>query len=320
MNCDAVQGFQSIIYIWLNRMGSTGTKPPQESAGPELNHLLLDAVRLVSLPEICVRVGQMVDDPRTSAVQLGRMISQDAALTARLLRIVNSAFYRFPNKVETVSRAIAIIGNRDLRDLVMAASVASAFDRMASKLIDIERFWRHGVFTGIVSRLLASRCEVLHKERLFVAGLIHDIGKLILCFKLPNLEKRAIQYALDNDLAMHDAERHIIGYDHAEVGAELMRHWGLPSTHQATARFHHQPSVATEHALDVAIVYLADRISHLAESGSDDWDLLEVVEPSTWQMTQTHINDVEELLLEAREQFIDTLALFRPRGAADHAA
>ena len=118
----------------------------------------------------------MLEDPNTTANDLGRVIGRDTGLTARLLKIVNSAFYGFQSRIETVSRAVTIIGMRELRGLVLAASAIEAFSKVPNKVLNMANFWRHSVYCGVVAQLLAERSNVLHAERLFVAGLLHDIG------------------------------------------------------------------------------------------------------------------------------------------------
>jgi HD-like signal output (HDOD) protein len=279
---------------------------------PEI--LVQGVVGLVSLPEICIRISEMIDNPRSNASVIGKVISQDAALTARLLKIVNSAFYRFPARVETVSRAIAIVGNRELRDLVLAATVSGIFERISSDLVDIDEFWRHGIYTGIISRLIAERCRVLHSERLFVAGLMHNIGQLIMAYKLPRYYRAALLMAQEENIPMYLAEQKTLGFDHAEVGAELMRSWSFPEGHQFVARYHHQPEEAGAYRLEVAIAHVAETISRMAEYGEDDFDYISQIDRSIRRMVDLSSSDLEELLVEAREQFIEVLTLFRPRG------
>lgn len=276
--------------------------------------LVQGVVGLVSLPEICIRISEMIDNPRSNASVIGKVISQDAALTARLLKIVNSAFYRFPARVETVSRAITIIGNRELRDLVLAATVSGIFERISSDLVDIDEFWRHGIYTGIVSRLIAERCRVLHSERLFVAGLMHNIGQLIMAYKLPRYYRAALLMAQEEDIPMYEAEQKTLGFDHAQVGAELMRSWSFPEGHQYVARYHHQPAEASAYRLEIAIVHVAETISRMAEYGHDDFDYITQIDRSIRRMVDLSTGDLEDLLVEAREQFIEVLTLFRPRG------
>lgn len=269
---------------------------------------------LVTLPEISIRIGEMIDDPRCSASHIGKIIGKDAALTARLLKIVNSAFYQFPSRIETVSRAITIIGYRELRDLVFAATVAGIFERMRNDIVDLDSFWRHGIYSGILSRLIAQKCGVLHGERLFIAGLMHDIGQLILSYKIPDLMSEAIKIAKDRGIPTHEAERLVLGFDHAEVGAELMKAWQLPESHQMVARYHHNYKHTTEFHLEVSIVYLANEISHVAETGLVNKESLVDIDPQVWKLTGITMKEVEPLLVDAREQFIEALTLFRPKG------
>ena len=282
-----------------------------EDITPE--RLVKGIVGLISLPEVCVRIGEMVDNPRYSATQIGKVISKDAALTARLLRIVNSAFYRFPAKIETVSRAITIVGYRELKDLVLAATIASVFEKIASDLIDIDSFWRHGIYCGILSRLVAEKCNVLHSERLFAAGLMHDIGQLIICFKLPKLARQTQQISDEEKIPLHIAEQRVLGFDHTQVGAELMKTWDFPVSHQMTALFHHDPLHVKDHHVEVSIVYLANIISYMAEHGEIDNQVLSQIDKSIWKTTRVKKNEIETLLIDSRDQFIEALSLFRPR-------
>jgi len=285
--------------------------PSKNPISPEL--LVRDVAGLISLPEVCVRVKEMVEDTSYSAADIGKVVSKDAALTARLLRIVNSAFYQFPSKIETVSRAVTIVGNRELRDLVFAATVAGIFEKISSDLIDIEAFWRHAVYSGIFARIIAKRCRVLHNERLFVAGLMHDIGRLVIAYKLPKESREVLQFMKEMQVPLHVAEREILGFNHAQVGSELMKTWGLPQSHQAAALHHHNPVKAREYKLEACIVFVANMITELAETGEHNENLFLHLPDEILELTQISINDIENILVEARDQFIDTLCLIRSR-------
>jgi len=271
-------------------------------------------VGLVSLPEISIKINEMVGDPNCSVTQIGKVIEKDAALTARLLKIVNSGFYGFSSRVETVSRAITIIGYHDLRDLVCAATISGIFARVSSDLVNLDNFWRHGIYSGILSKLIAGKCGVLHSERLFVSGLMHDIGQLIISYKLPEVMRMIVNLSEKTGLPLHEAEQQILGFTHADVGAELMKTWQLPQTQQNVARYHHNPFVAQENILEVTIVNLANLIAQIAETGLIDTQELARVDDRVWEMTGVSQSDVESLLVEAREQFIEALVLFRPKG------
>ena len=278
---------------------------------PEM--LVRDVAGLISLPDVCVRVKEMVEDTSYSAADIGKVVSKDAALTARLLRIVNSAFYQFPSKIETVSRAVTIVGNRELRDLVFAATVAGIFEKISSDLIDIESFWRHAVYSGIFSRIIAKKCRVLHNERLFIAGLMHDIGRLVIAYKLPKESREVLEYMKRVQVPLHQAEREILGFDHTQVGAELMKTWDLPMSHQVATLNHHNPVRTQNYTLETSIVYVANLITEMAETGEHDMSLLESVPGEILELTKVSVDDIEDILVEARDQFIDTLWLIRSR-------
>jgi len=278
---------------------------------PEL--LVRDVAGLISLPEVCVRVKEMVEDTSYSAADIGKVVSKDAALTARLLRIVNSAFYQFPSKIETVSRAVTIVGNRELKDLVFAATVAGIFEKISSDLIDIEAFWRHAVYSGIFSRIIAKKCRVLHNERLFIAGLMHDIGRLVIAYKLPKESREVLNFMKEMHVPLYVAEREILGFDHAQVGSELMKNWGLPASHQVAALHHHNPVKAQEYKLEASIVYVANLITELAETGEHDTNLFQHLPDEILELTRISVDNIEDILVEARDQFIDTLCLIRSR-------
>lgn len=291
---------------------SVGEQKNTTTLTPQM--LVEGTVGLVSLPEISIKISEMVDDPKCSASHIGKVIGKDAALTARLLKIVNSAFYRFPSRVETVSRAITIIGYRELRDLVFAATVSGIFEKISNDIIDLDSFWRHGIYSGILSRLIAGNCQVLHGERLFVAGLMHDIGQLVIAYKLPKLMRNAVNISEQRGISLHQAEQEVFGFTHADVGAELMKSWHFPATQQNVARYHHNPSAAEENTLEVHIVYLANIIAQIAETGLVETERLTAVDKKVWMLTNVRMADVEALLVEAREQFIEALTLFRPKG------
>jgi len=278
-----------------------------------LEDLVKDVAGLISLPDVCVRVKEMVESPEYSASEIGKVVSQDASLTARLLRIVNSAYYQYPSKIETVSRAVTIIGNRELRDIVFAATVAGIFEKISSDLIDIESFWRHAVYCGIVSRIIAKKSQVLHNERLFVAGLLHDIGRLIIAYKLPTQSREVLSCMKQESIPLHVAEEKVIGFNHAQVGAELMKTWALPQSHQLAALHHHDPQCANEYALEASIVFLANAITELAEAGVHEVKELTSVPQHIWNFTKVSSSDVERILIEARDQFIDAISLIRLR-------
>lgn len=231
--------------------------------------LVAGNVSLVSLPEICVQVQTLADSPNTTTEHIAEIVGKDTALTGRLLKLVNSAYFRLPRKVDTVTRAVNLIGIRELRNLTLAASAAEVFARVPSELIDMASFWQHSVYCGLVARNLAQRCNVLHSERLFTAGLLHDVGRLLMLVKLPQETAQVESLRMCSERDICELEQELIGLDHAEVGEALLRHWHMPSNLCASVLYHHNPREAHDAHLDASLLHIADQVTHCAQESKD---------------------------------------------------
>lgn len=268
--------------------------------------------KLASLPEVCVRVNEMVDDPRCSAAAIGKVISRDTALTAQLLRLANSSFYNFPSNISTISRAITVIGERELRYLVLALSAVRTFSGVPIELSNMASFWRHSVYTAVLSRLIAARCHVLHSERLFVAGLLHDIGLLVILHRVPELERAAMQRSHDGGEELHRAEQEVLGCDHAAVGRALLEQWKLPSVLCEAVGCHHNIAAAEEARLDAAIVHIANVIANRAELPVGHTGPLPQIDPLAWELAALDESIMETLADEAAPMFAEAWAMIQP--------
>ena len=231
--------------------------------------LVAHNVRLVSLPEVCIQVQALVDSPHTSAEDIGEVIGNDTALTSRLLKLVNSAYFSLPRKIDTVTRAVNMIGMRELRNLSLAASAAEVFADIPGNLIDMAGFWQHSVYCGLVARNLAQHCNVLHSERLFTAGLLHDVGRLLMLMKLPDETAKAESLRRQSDKDICEFEQLLLGFDHAEVGQALLLHWNMPSNLCTSILYHHNPGDAHDAHLEAALIHIADQVTHCAQESLD---------------------------------------------------
>lgn len=278
--------------------------------------LINNTVELASLPSVVMRAMELLNNPLTSASEIGDVIAEDPALTARLLKIVNSSFYGFPSRIDTISRAITIIGTLELTDLILGSSAIRVFNRIPNQLVNMDRFWEHSLYTGIVARILARYLRAPNTERCFVMGLLHDIGSLVLYRQQPEYSRQALQLALGDGLPLNIAEREVFGFDHGEVGAELMHAWNLPEGFVETTRHHHQPSTADRYRLETATTHLADVISGMAHNASSGTDQPSALEPGAWEMTGLSIDIVEPVTSEADAQFDEARAALLPAGKA----
>ncbi len=212
--------------------------------------------KLVSLPDVYLRLKNILDNPDFTMAEVALAISEDPAITLRLLRIVNSSFYGLVAKIETVSRAITLLGTQQVQDLVLATSVAQAFKGISTNIMDMHRFWRRSVYCAVASRQLAALCGEGDKERVFVAGLLHDIGHLIMYRALPDLSQQAILTARESNKPLYRVERALFGFDYAWVGAELMQEWQIPASLRTTTLFHVEPEKAEIVPLETVLIHL----------------------------------------------------------------
>lgn len=258
---------------------------------------------LISLPEVCLRINEVMYKPSTTAADLGEIIALDPALTTRLLKIVNSAFYNFPSKISTVSHAITIIGTRELRDLVLATSAVGAFKNIPNKLVDMEAFWYHSVFCGIVCRVLATEIRQADGERLFVAGLLHDIGKLIIYHQLPEESQQILEYSEGNDVKMLEKELELLGFNHADVGRELMSQWGLPERFCEVVGSYYSPLECQDYITDACVVHVANDMAMAIESGTNvEQQAAEYApgfDPNAWRKLELSKDRIEPIMIES---------------------
>ena len=167
-----------------------------------------------------------------------------------------------------MSRAISVIGMRELRALIIATAAIEIFSRMPTDLVDMETFWRHSIYTGVIARELASRCNVLHSERLFVTGLLHDVGSLIMYNELPVESMEALNRYKDSGKELFEIEQEVVGFDHASVGKELLQNWNLPDATCMAVAYHHEPEKAEKYHLEAAIVHLANIMTDIADDAN----------------------------------------------------
>lgn len=275
--------------------------------------LVSGVVRLVSLPEVCIRVNEMMDDPGVNATEIGKVIAQDTSLTARLLKIVNSAFYGFQARIETVSRAVTVIGLRELRGLVLAASAVESFSKLPNDVLNLVNFWRHSVYCGVVAQLLAQKCNVLHSERLFVAGLLHDIGKLVITNKMIDESREIIQRVEKKKKFDFDIEQAVLGFDHAEVGGVLLKEWNMPESLCNSVLYHHRPKAAVDPTIEICIVHIANILTIRAEHGINEGTKVPPIEEIAYEMTGLTEGDFEQVLTHAGAVFSEALDAILPR-------
>jgi len=247
--------------------------------------LLKGLVQVSSLPDVYTKINEAVNNPRSSMKGISDIISDDPGLTFRLLQLVNSAFYGFPSKIETVSRALFIVGTQQLRDLALATSIMSLFKGVPEDLVNMESFWRHSVACGLTAKILATyrRCE-MNVERFFAAGIIHDIGRLVIYKKIPETAREMLLRCKTNRELLFLVERELIGFDHAELGRVLVQFWNLPPSFEEVVAYHHSPREARRYPAETAVVHIADIIAHAMQFGNSGEQYVPPMDERAWEL------------------------------------
>ena len=224
-------------------------------------------IGLPTLPTVVAKMIDLVDNPKTSASSLARLIASDQALTARILKLANSAYYGFSREISTVNMAIVVLGFNTVKDMGLSLSVFDAFKTgRPNASFDLTRFWEHSIGCGIASRTIARSYRPRYSGEAFVAGLLHDIGKVILNQYFQQ-EFLAIIEAQKKGATLEEAETGIIGTHHTQIGSWLAEKWNLPRIISRTLLFHHEPWASSKDAPFIAFVNLADHLCHLCGFG-----------------------------------------------------
>lgn len=273
--------------------------------------LAADIKDLVTLPEVALRIAGMVDDPNSSAADIGREISHDAALTARILRIANSPAFGQHGKIATISRAITVLGVRQVRDLTVGLTAVRSFDGIGNELVTMASFWRHSVLCAVAAGQIAGRRERVRDDTSFVAGLLHDIGQLVLFSRASAPARQALLMSIDSadDRGLYLCEREVIGFDHGAVGAALARNWAMPLSLQECIEFHHEPERAQSHPIEVATVHIANSVAVLAEIGSCDLGDAPAISAAALRSVKLDPASLREIVLQTQKSAEEVLPL-----------
>jgi len=241
--------------------------------------------RLVSLPAVYLRLKDVVESPDSNLADIADVVGSDPALTARLLRLVNSAYFGLAIRVDSITRAISLLGTQEVHDLSLSVSVAQTFEGMSNQVMDMYGFWRKSVACGVTARELAATANVLDSERLFVAGLLRDIGHLFIYQAAPHEARQAMEKARLEHIPLHQAERALLGVDYAHIGGELVRHWRLPRCLCEPIEHHPEPEHSGECELMTSIVHIAAHLTEALEHGAPLEPALDHVSPFAWEST-----------------------------------
>jgi HD-like signal output (HDOD) protein len=272
------------------------------------NELIRDHVKLPSLPTMYVQINEAINRPNSSASDIAKVISKDTSLSAGLLKIVNSSFYGFPSKIDTLSRAVTIVGTRQLTTLALGMNIMNVFKKIPSDLIHMRSFWEHSLACGICARIIGSYKKIPNTERVFVAGLLHDIGRLILYSYVPIQARNALIKARQDDDLLYNSEHESLGFDHSTIGGLLLKKWKLPVSLENSVKYHHSPEESKD-PLEPAIIHLADIMTNAIGRGSSGEQFVPALNPNAWKSLELSPNILSSTIKQMERQIEEIIQL-----------
>ncbi len=266
-----------------------------------LDQLIAGSALPASLPETYQHLDAAVRSPFTTTDAIAGILELDPGICARVLRLANSSLYCCPRRVERVGMAVSIIGTRQLRELVLASSVISLFSGISSNVVDMGSFWRHSIACGLMARGLAAGRREANVEVFFVAGVMHDLGLLLMLQHMPGAMRVALERHRATGMPLFLSEGETIGYDHAQAGAAILERWRLPPTLVDPVACHHRWSPLRQPLISAA-VHIADAVVCACRLGSSGEATVSSYAPAAWRELRLDVSVLGELIEAAEEQ------------------
>lgn len=271
---------------------------------------------LVPLPQAYVRIREIVDDPGASLRAISEVVTSDPALTGRVLRLANSAYLALASRVDSIDHAVRVLGLSQIHDIALATSAVGSLTRLRNDMFDIFDFWRMSVYTAVCARHLAIGCALPAPQRLFIAGLMHNIGNLILAHQLPQAWMECTLASRAQDRPYHELQRELLGFDYADVGAELLRQWNLPPALVQPVALHTRPiaDVSGSDQPFAAAMHVAAVTARAAVWQSTDSEPVPDYDPTAIELTSTTEETIEELMRQVDTEVAEFIAILMPNG------
>src|ERR1043166_8825883 len=265
---------------------------------------------LPTLPLMLNSINQMILNPRTSPKDVAQIISSDPALTAKVLRVVNSSFYGFTNRITTITHAIVILGFNTVKSIALSSTIFDVFRRTV-KPGDFDRteFWKHSIGCGAAAKVLGRRLNYPMIEELFIAGLLHDVGKIVLDQFLPDKFLEVLNLVRKKDILIAEAEQQVLGATHADVGAWLFEKWNLSRGLIETTPCHHNPALAGENRKFAEITHLADILVRAIRFGNGGDNKIPAINEAAWKSMGLQESELDDLLNQTGQE-IDRAMVF----------
>jgi HD-like signal output (HDOD) protein len=286
-----------------NTIGLAEVDLEQPTVGSNfLQKLNKENITLPEIPSIVFELNEVIANPLSSTEDIAQVIHRSPSLTALLLKIVNSPFYGFPSKIGKISLAVTLIGTREISGLALGISMISLFNNIPKEILSMYSFLRHSLACGIISRILAARKNIPQTEQLFVSGLLHDLGRLILYSYFPEDSLNILSRARSSDTLLYLQENDHLGCNHTHVVKHLLRQWKLPMVLENNVFFHHSPREAQQ-PVPATLVHLADIITNGLGIGTSGERFVPPLDHAAWESLGLSPTCFDIVVKQATHQF-----------------
>ncbi|GGC65118.1 HD family phosphohydrolase [Undibacterium terreum] len=270
-----------------------------------MNNPDAEIIRKISnLPSLSAVVTELLTTIENEEVDfdiIAKKISHDQALTAKTLRLANSSFYGMQHKINSIQEAIAILGFRSVKTLITTTAITGSFAKPGNSQLNFNSFWRHSIATAVCAKQLATLVKA-NQDYAFTAGLLHDIGKLVLATQFSEQYEQVMQLRIERDCYIEEAESEIMSTDHSDVGRILTEHWKFPEDMQQAVANHHNQDQSAETML-TSIVHIADIIAHALDLSGDEEELVPVIGVSAWEKLNLTDETLTHVFKNTEKQF-----------------
>jgi len=276
----------------------------------DIKTIVSDSTKLFSLPTIFHKINEVVNDPETTFQDVAEIISQDVSLTARLLKIANSSFFSFSEKIDTITHAVSVIGSDQLRDLALGTYVIDAFKGMNQNSISMESFWKHSIAAGIASRVIAVYKRFENPERLYIAGMLHEVGRLIIFANFEKEVEKILEVYGEGEGLLSDIEEKQFGWNHAFLGAEFLKSWNLSEQQIEAVKYHLNPLEAETYRKEAAVIHFGGIIAKILKLGKGGENFIPKIETDAWDILGLPIDILPSIFQQVDSQFSETVDVF----------
>jgi len=276
----------------------------------KIDRIINSIGELSTLPTIYMKLSHLLSVPNASIKMISNIISEDPAIAAMVLKIVNSAAYGFYNKIGDLQHAVVILGLNEIKNLVLATSIYKVVKEFkASSAFDMQEFWKHSIGCAILARVLAETAYLKNPENVFTGGLLHDIGKLIHAAYLREDFNRVLVNVVETGSQMSESEKNILGFDHTQTGSALAEKWNLPRETVNMIAHHHLSHMSDTLTREIAAVHIGNTLCVALRMGSGGEKRVPIVNQKAWEILDLKLSDLEYVVQKSTKLFKESVSI-----------